>query len=183
MQNQARVKKHKGALIISKKPLEKNTTYNMEFYSKVRMGVIQKVHVVTNISWKFGSVFILFLSQLSRRLIGKLIVIQWSFVRPSVHRPQCLNIFSETTGPIKTKFYVEPPSIGGTKVRGIWVTWQKWPPRPYMVKPFKNLLPQNVDRFQWNLVCSIWDSSLSVGSNDDPRLTLTYFTARSYLVT
>ena len=32
------------------------------------------------------------------------------------------------------------------------------------------------------LVCSIGDSSLSC-SNDDPRVTLTYFTARSNLVT
>ena len=32
-------------------------------------------------------------------------------------RPQCSNIFfSETAGPIKVKFYVEPPWVGGTKV-------------------------------------------------------------------
>ena len=38
--------------------------------------------------------------------------------RPSVVacRPQFLNIFfSETAGPIKAKFYVEPPWVGGTK--------------------------------------------------------------------
>ena len=29
------MKKNKGSLSISKKPLEKHTTYNMEFYSKV----------------------------------------------------------------------------------------------------------------------------------------------------
>ena len=40
-----------------------------------------------------------------------------SVVRPSVRRPQCSNIFSsETAGPIKAKFYVEPPWVGGTKV-------------------------------------------------------------------
>ena len=38
-------------------------------------------------------------------------------------------------------------------------------------------------RFPRNLVCSIGDSSSSVCSNDDPRVTLTYFTARSNLVT
>ena len=41
--------------------------------------------------------------------------------RPSVvrrrRRSQCSKIFfSETAGPIKAKFYVEPPWIGGTKV-------------------------------------------------------------------
>ena len=31
-------------------------------------------------------------------------------------RPQCSNIFfSETAWPIKAKFYVEPPWVGGTK--------------------------------------------------------------------
>ena len=66
----------------------------------------------------------LFLAHLSRRLIGELIVYQWSGVRrPSVRpsyvvrrrRPQCSNIFfSETAWPIKAKFYVEPPWVGGT---------------------------------------------------------------------
>ena len=63
------------------------------------------------------------LAHLSRRLIGELIVYPWSgvrrtsSVRPSVvrRRPQCSNIFfSETAGPIKAKFYVEPPWVGGT---------------------------------------------------------------------
>ena len=34
--------------------------------------------------------------------------------RPSVRRSQCSNI-SETTWPIKAKFYVEPRWVGGTK--------------------------------------------------------------------
>ena len=62
------------------------------------------------------------LAHLSRRLIGELIVYPWSGVRrPSasvvvVRRPQCSNIFfSETAWPIKAKFYVEPPWVGGTK--------------------------------------------------------------------
>ena len=61
------------------------------------------------------------LAHLSRRLIGELIVYQWSGVRcPSSsvvrRRPQCSNIFlSETAWPIKAKFYVEPPWVGGTK--------------------------------------------------------------------
>ena len=64
-----------------------------------------------------------FLAHLSRRLIGELIVYPWIrrpsyVVRPSVvrRRPQCSNIFfSETAWPIKAKFYVEPPWVGGTK--------------------------------------------------------------------
>ena len=61
-----------------------------------------------------------FLAHLSRRLIGELIEYQWSgvrrpsVVRPSVRRPQCSKIFfSETAGPVKAKFYVEPPWVGG----------------------------------------------------------------------
>ena len=74
--------------------------------------------------------------------------------RPSV-RPQCSNIFSETAWPIEAKFYVEPPWVGETK-------------------------------FCLRHLGHIGDSSLQpiiVCSNDDPRLTLTYFTARSNLVT
>ena len=62
----------------------------------------------------------LLLAHLSRRLIGELIVYPWSGVRHSSYvrrrrRPQCSNIFfSETAGPIKAKFYVEPPWVGGT---------------------------------------------------------------------
>ena len=62
----------------------------------------------------------LLLAHLSRRLIGELIVYQWSGVgrTSSVvrrrRRPQCSNIFfSETAWPIKAKFYVEPPWVGG----------------------------------------------------------------------
>ena len=72
--------------------------------------------------WGRLCTFFFFLAHLSRRLIGELIVYQWSGVRPSsVHpsivrrRPQCSKIFfSETAGPIKAKFYVEPPWVGGT---------------------------------------------------------------------
>ena len=61
-----------------------------------------------------------FLAHLSRRLIGELIVYPLSGVlhTSSVRRrrrPQCSNIFlSETACPIKAKFYVEPPWVGGT---------------------------------------------------------------------
>ena len=58
------------------------------------------------------------LVHLSRRLIGELIGYSWSGVRPSSvrrRRPQGSKIFfSETAGPTKAKFYVEPPWVGGT---------------------------------------------------------------------
>ena len=64
----------------------------------------------------------MFLAHLSRRLIGELIGYPWSGVRPSSvvvrrRRPSLTisnSFFSETTGPIKAKFYVEPPWVGGT---------------------------------------------------------------------
>ena len=74
---------------------------------------------MTNRSLPFVSLLIYFmflykfLAHLSQRLIGELIVYPWSSVRPSVVRSQCSNI-SETAGPIKAKFYVEPPWVGGS---------------------------------------------------------------------
>ena len=54
-----------------------------------------------------------FLAHLSRRLTGELIGYPWSGVRPST----ISNIISsETTWPIKAKFYVESPWEGGKKV-------------------------------------------------------------------
>ena len=58
------------------------------------------------------------LPHLNQRLIGELIVYPWPGVRrrPSVIcRSQCSNTFSKTTWPIKAKFYMEPPWVGGTK--------------------------------------------------------------------
>ena len=37
-------------------------------------------------------------------------------VSVAVRRPHILNIFSQTTGSIKTKFHMEPPLKGETKV-------------------------------------------------------------------
>ena len=128
---------------------------------------------------------ILSLAHLSRRLIGELIVYPWSgvrtSVRPSVVRSQCINIFfSETAWPIKAKFYVEPPWVGGTKFCSRHLGHMtKMAAMPiYGKNPSKIFFSRT--RFPRNLVCSIGDSSPSY---DDPGLTLTYFTARSNLVT
>ena len=59
-----------------------------------------------------------FLAHLSQRLIGELIVYQCSGVRRRRRTSSSSTIsnifFSETAGPIKAKFYVEPPWVGGT---------------------------------------------------------------------
>ena len=108
--------------------------------------------------------------KLSRRLIGELIVYPWSGVRrpyvrrsPSiVVRPQCSKIFfSETAGPIKAKFYVEPPCVGGTIFcSGHLGHMTKMATTPiYCKNPSKSSSPEPAGRYSRNLVCSIGDSS------------------------
>ena len=94
------------------------------------------------------------LAHLRLRLIGELIGYPWSRIRlsSSVHRSQCSNIFSETAGSIKAKFYVEPPLLGGTKV------CLRHPGHMYGKNPSKSSSQEPAGRFLGNLVCSIWDS-------------------------
>ena len=110
-----------------------------------------------------------------------------SVVHPSVvSRSQSSNtFFSETAGPIKAKFYVEPPRVEGTKVcsrdSGYMTKMTATP--IYRRNPSKIFFPEPVGLFPRNLVCSIGDSSpIIVCSNDDSGLILTYFTARSNFV-
>ena len=101
-------------------------------------------------------------------------------------RSQCSKIFfSETAGPIKAKFYVEPLWVGGTKV----CSWDpghmtKMAAMPIYGKNSKKNLLQN----RWADSHETWYVALRSPahhscSNDDPGVTLTYFTARSNLVT
>ena len=63
----------------------------------------------------------------------------------------------------------------------VWVTWSRWPPCPYMVKTLqKSSSPEPKGHLPCGLICSI--GSIIVCSNGDPWLTLTYFMARSNLV-
>ena len=65
----------------------------------------------------------------------------------------------------------------------VQVTWPRWPPCPYMVKTFKNLLLKNQKTYDletWHV--ALGTQALQSYINDDPGLTLTYFTARSNLV-
>ena len=135
----------------------------------------------------------LFLAHLSRRLIGELIVYPWSGVRPSSVRrpsvvcPQCSNIFfSETAWPILAKFYVEPPWVGGTKVcsRHLGHMTKMAATPIYGKNPSKIFFSRTGRRTSMKL--GMYYRGLQpiiVCSNDDPGLTLTYFTARSNLVT
>ena len=71
---------------------------------------------------KLGFKRVYVLAHLSQGLIGELIVYSCSGVRPSVvllrrRRPQFQTSSSpKPASPIKAKFYVEPPWVGGTKV-------------------------------------------------------------------
>ena len=122
---------------------------------------------------------------LSRRLIGERIVYPWSGVRrrcPSVRRPQCSNIFSETAGRIKAKFYVEPPRVGGTifcsrhlchmtKMAATPI-YGKNPSKIFFSRTGRPIFTK-LRMYHWGL------QPIIVCSNDDPGVTLTYFTARS----
>ena len=92
---------------------------------------------------------------------GELIVYPSSRRRPSVVRPPFSKIFfSQTAGPIKAKFYVEPPWEGGTKVRingpGHMTKMATMPMYGKNLK--KSSSPEPAGRFPQNLVCSIGDS-------------------------
>ena len=92
--------------------------------------------------------------------------------------------FSETTGPIEAKFHVEPPWDGGTKIcSNALGHMTKMAAMPIYVKNLKNLLlrNQNADYLE-HLYATSGAQVLPRLFNDDPGLTLTYFTARSNLV-
>ena len=90
--------------------------------------------------------------------------------RPSVRRrgrrrSQCSKIFfSETAGPIKAKFYVEPPWVGGTifcsRHLGHMTKMAATP--IYGKNPSKIFFSRTGGPISRNLVCSIGDSSPSL---------------------
>ena len=89
------------------------------------------------------------------------------------------NISSETNGPIVSKCYMEPPWDGRTKVCSNGPGHM-----PKMVKTLKNLLLHNQkadDLESWYAALGARVCTRSC-SNDDPGLTLSYFTTRSNLV-
>ena len=111
-----------------------------------------------------------FLAHLSRRLTGDLIRYPWSGVHPSssvgVVRPSTiLNIFFyKTACPIRAKFYVEPPWVGGggAKVCSRHLGHMtKMAATPIYGKNPSKIFSRTGGRFSRNLVCSIGDSSPS----------------------
>ena len=77
--------------------------------------------------------------------------------------------------------------VSGRKfVHGIWVTLPRWPPNPYMVK---RKLRKIFSGTSGPIATKLDMQHLGLGpiivffSNDDTRLTLTYFAARSNCVT
>ena len=108
-------------------------------------------------------------------------------VRPSVvRRPPFSNIFfSKTAEPIKAKFHMEPQWDGGTKVcsRGLGHITKMAATPVYGKDPSKIFFSRTKGPMSLWLGIWHWDfGPFIVCSNDDPRLTLTYFTARSNLV-
>ena len=109
--------------------------------------------------------------------------------RPSVvvvrRRPSTISkiFFSETAWPMKAKFCVEHPWVGGTKVcsRDLDHMTKMAPTPIYSTKTLKNLLLQNwrADFHETWYVASGTPAHHSC-LNDDPGMTLTYFTARSF---
>ena len=114
-------------------------------------------------------------------------------VTPSsvVHRPSVLpstfsKIFSsETTGPIELKFHMETPKDGGTKVCSNGPGHMT----KMVTMPIygKNHLKIFFSRTRWPMTLGLGMfhrgcRAYQICSNDEPRLTLTYFTSRSNLL-
>ena len=112
--------------------------------------------------WSFPQGPVQFLAHLSRRLTGELIGYPWirrpssSSVRPFTFS----NISSETTWPIKAKFYVKPLWEGGKKdcINGPGHMTKMVATPIYGKNLKKSSSPEPAGRFPRNLVCSIGDS-------------------------
>ena len=80
-------------------------------------------------------------------------------VRPSVRRPSTISndFSSETTGPIATKFHIQPPGLLGKKScsNGLGHMTNMAAMPIYGKNLKKSSSPEPLDRWPWNLVCSI----------------------------
>ena len=109
--------------------------------------------------------------------------------RPWVYVYVCVSTFSnifssETTGSIEAKFHVEPPWDGGTKVcsNGLGHMTKMADMPIYGRNLKKNLLRNKKTDDLETWYAALGARVLPSFSNDDPGLTLIYFTARSNLV-
>ena len=91
---------------------------------------------------------------------------RWAYSIPMVRRPSAsvppftISTLSKTAWPIKAKYYVEPPWVGGTKVcsRHLGHMTKMATTPMYGKNPSKSSSPEPAGRFSRNLVCSIGDS-------------------------
>ena len=67
-------------------------------------------------------------------------------------------------------------------VLGVWVTWPRWPPQPYTLKIFKNLLQNQRANDLGAWYAASGHGPNKVCSKDDIGLTLTFFMASSNLI-
>ena len=129
----------------------------------------------------------------AHKFIGELIVYTCSGVRPAssyVRRRRTsstiLNIFSKTPCSIKAKFYVEYPLERGMKICSRhFGHMTKMAATPIYGKNLSKIFFSGTGRPISTKPCMKHPRLLPiiVCSNDDPGMTLTYFTARSNLVT
>ena len=103
----------------------------------------------------------------------------------SISPPFSKMFFSKTSGPIEAKFHMEPQWDGGRKVCSWGLGHMKKMAATSICgkNPSKIFFPRTkgpmtlcLGMYHWGL------GPIIICSNDDPRLTLTYFTARSNLV-
>ena len=156
------------------------------FEQQVLFRVDLRPHGLVPPGWEKGQNLehLSFLAHLSRRLTGELIGYPWIRRLSVRRRPSSTfsNIFSsETAWPIKAKFYVEPPWEGETKV------YIKSP--GHMTKmaatPIYGNNPSKIfSRTSGPIFTNLGVQHrgllpIIVYINDDPGVTLTYFTARS----
>ena len=117
--------------------------------------------------------------------MGKFIEYLCSGVCPSYvrrRRPQFqTSFFSETTSPIEAKFYVEPPRVN---LKNVCTRHLGHMTKMAATPIYKTLFLQN-RRADFNETWYVASGlqPIIVCSNDDPGVTLTYFTARLNLVT
>ena len=110
--------------------------------------------------------------------ISKVKVIHWPWSKDTQDSTFSNFISLETLRLIEARFHVEPPWDGGTKVcpNGSG-HMTKMATMPIYDKNLKKSSLEPKGRWPWNLVCSIGLEYYQIFSNDDPALTLTYFTA------
>ena len=112
-------------------------------------------------------------------------LIWWAYSKGRLHCPSIIVHHTSSSTLFKhlllgNRMANQSHGMGEQKfVQTVQVTWPRWPPCPCMVK--KLLRNQKADDLERWYVAS-GAPVLPRCSNDDPELTLTYFTARSNLV-